>query len=64
METVRERDKTICVDEHNMLIQKTIKENEEMRKEIDILKKHIVNIHFKLLNLDVDCEYNDIKVDE
>ena len=42
----------------------TILENEKTNKEIEILKMHIVNLHFKLLNMDVDCKYEDIEISE
>jgi hypothetical protein len=31
--------------------------------EIDMLEKHIVYLHFKLLGLDIDCEYKDIQIE-
>ncbi len=39
------------------------KENQELKKEMNTIKKHIVNLHFQLLNTDVDCKYEDLAID-
>jgi hypothetical protein len=44
-------------------IEEIKKENKELRDDINKLEKHIVNLHFLLLDLDVDCKYGDIKIE-
>jgi hypothetical protein len=37
-------------------------ENQELKKEMNAIKKHIVNLHFQLLNTDVDCAYEHLTI--